>query len=272
MRPLLVLLTAALVAAGTAVAATPDQGSVSASSPTVSWSGTVTESYTSYLPMAQTGDDSVACQQPGCDVFTLKVADAGELTIGAAPQWDPTVPSSPAGGTKNVIIRVHKPDGTVTVAQGAADKTKPLSVKVKGAKPGDYVVDYADNHVGPPGDYTGTATLKVASAVAPAASPAPAAAPPAAAPKQDLTLTVKPRARAGRVTVAVRVSRPVTSIVAKLARGAKAVATARAGATASSAKLVLKGKRIRKGTYRLTVTSDDGAGVSTTRTLAVRVR
>ena len=259
------------LAAGIAAAANPDSGSVSNSAPSLTWKGQVTASYGPRIIAVAADDDSVPCSQPYCDAFNLKVVDKNDLTLSAG------VPAGTGTGASQVTLRIHKPDGSVLVASGDADEKKPFSTKLKGAAAGDYVIDYMNNFIDGPIDYVGTATL--GAPAAPAPSPGGGSAgggtTPAPAPAQDLKITVKAgkvTTKSKKLTATVTVSRQVKSISATLFKGKKAVAKGAVGATTSSAKVSLKLKKLKKGTYRLNVIADDGAGVQAGKSVTVKVK
>ena len=258
--------------AGTAVAATPDAGTVSASSPKVTWTGETTGSYFTRVPTAVSADDSVPCQAPSCDTFALKVETKANLTVAA----DIGQPSDNPGA---VTIRVRKPDGSVVVGSSGADEVsegKPYKVQIKGADVGDYTVEYWNNFYDGPITYSGYAELAVPKPAAPAPVdvPAPTTAPaPTTETTQAIDVTVAgAKAKGKKASAKVTVSRAVTGITATLKKGAKVVATGTRGATSGTATIALKAKKaLKKGTYALTVTATDGK-TSTAKTVKVKVK
>ena len=166
-------------------------------------------------------------------------------------------------------------------ASGPAAPGKPLKLKIKGAKTGDYVVDYTNYYVGGETPYNGSAELAVPSS-APAATPTPApAGPQQPAPAESFTLTVKPpskvsarKAKKGKtLAVGVTVSREVKSITSILRRGSKTVARGSRGTTSGSAKLkLLIAKSLKKGKYSLYTEAVDAQGTKVSRTIALKVR
>lgn len=281
MRPLPLSFLAAVVAAGlvtVANAANPASGTISNASPSVKWDGEVTNSYAARIPVVVTGDDSVPCSPPGCDAFALKLADAGDLTVsGTAPGGTSTGgDDAPAQAT----IRVRMPDGSVVIFTGDATEDKPLTGKIKKAPAGDYDVEYWNNFINGPVAYVGTAMLGSAPAPvapAPGATPAPTPAPgsPAPAAKQGLKISAKvgkTSARKRKVIAKVKVSRQVKSLSAKLMKGRKTIGRAKAKNVKKSKTLKIKARKLRKGTYKLVLTADDGNGVKAAKTIKVKVR
>jgi hypothetical protein len=195
------LLAAVLVAPAVAPAADPEKATVSAASPAVAWTGTLEHPYPfhnafNYEPTAGiTG--SIPCEPPGCDTFTLDVADQADLAIVVQSEQ-----------TSELSLRIQAPDGSWTYHDGWSDTAKPTTVKLKKAAKGTYVVNVVarvfgstnPTAVADTADYAGAATLAVApapvvSAPAPAVAPAPAGAPapPAAKPKAKPSCKAKAR-------------------------------------------------------------------------------
>jgi hypothetical protein len=176
------------VPVATAGAADPSTGRVSADSPSVAWSGTLIRPYATHLAFAEEPEPgSYPCDPPGCDSFTLEVADSADLAI--------TVQSDK---TEDMSLRILKPDGSWTYQPGWGDGQKATTFRLKKAAAGKYTVDVTARVFGTgnptavddTADYKGTATLAivkpapvVAPVVAPAAAPAPA--PAASKPKRQ---------------------------------------------------------------------------------------
>ena len=185
------LLTAVAVAATlpvlTASAATPDKGTVSASSPTATWTGTLTRPYLTHILFAEEpaadATGQTPCSAPACDTFTLTVAGGpADLAFVFASEQ-----------TGDISMRVQDPDGTWTYYDGWSD-TSPAAQKftIKKAKAGDYTINvvarvFGQNNptaVDDTADYTATVTLggaKPAPAPVPAVAPAASATPPPSA-------------------------------------------------------------------------------------------
>ena len=258
--------------AGAAVASTPSSGTIGNASPKTEWSGQV---YASFFANAAAGGESDPCAPGGCDAFALKVADPGDVTISAdAPK--PTAGASEA----TVYLRVRKPDGSVALTSGAASPEKPLKFKLKGAKAGDYTVEYMSSY-GNTNVYEASAELGVAAAPAPAPAPAPGPAPapqpqPAA---QDIAVDVKAPARlsakklsrARKLVVTVKVSREVSRIDAVLKKGSKTVGRGSLGRASGTQRLTLKLARLKAGTYSLSVAATEGATTGQ-KTIKVKIR
>lgn len=274
-----VLLAATAVVAGSsaiAIASEPSSGTISSASPSIAWTGSTTGSYWVLNPMNNAPED-VPCEQPTCDTFALTLADQGTLTVAKEIETD--------SETATAGIRVTFPDGTVLYANGPSSTGKPLKSVIKNAKPGDYTIDLINNFVAG-ATYKGSASLPVAAAPAPAptAAPAPGATPPPSgqpATRTDFKLSVKVarklssrKLRKGRkLTAAVKVSSPVTSMTAKLLKGRKTVATGSLGQVAKSAKLGLKLKsNLKKGSYSLVVTATNSENTSVTKIVKLKVK
>jgi len=110
----------------------------------------------------------------------------------------------------------------------------------------------------------------------PPASPPPASPPPASAPARFAVTVPRLRAsslaRARSLRVRVRPSLPVTSLIVALRKGGRTFARARRASLIGPAtvKLVVR-RRIRRGTYRLTVSGRTPEGRAVTRAVTVRV-
>lgn len=176
MRRLLTVL-AVLAVPASASAAEPEKGSVSASSPKTAWAGTLQNPYVfhnlfNYEPTAEiTGQ--VPCEAPGCDTFTLDVADGGvDLALEVVSDQ-----------TEDMSLRIQDPSGAWTYYPGWGDGSKPTKVKIKKAPKGTYVINVVARVFGStnPTAVTDTADYKGSAALA-VPAPAPAPAPPAAAP------------------------------------------------------------------------------------------
>ena len=270
--------SAVALAAGVAVAATPSSGKVDNTNRKVEWTGETTGSFLSINPMLNAPED-FPCAAPGCDTFTLTVADAPqELTIAADLQ-------DGDGDGGDVILRITSPDGTRTLHEGTADDGKPTKVKIKKAVNGDYVIDYLNNFIDGPIPYAASAELGVAAAPAPAPGPAPAPAPapqpaPGPAPNEAYTVSVKAGKlsakkvnKTRKASATVTVSRPVKSIVAELRKGRSVVAKGAVGATQKTAKVTLKAsKKLKPGKYALVVTATSDQDVKAVKTVNVTVR
>ena len=188
------LLAAAAVAAALPVlaasAATPDKGTVSSSSPTVTWTGTLEHPYATHIVFAEEPTAGMTgqapCSAPACDTFTLTVADGpADLAFVFASEQ-----------TGDISMRVQDPDGAWSYYDGWSDAS-PAAQKftIKKAKPGDYTINVVARIFGQSNptavddtaDYTATVTrggAKPAPAPAPVVAPAASATPaPSATPK-----------------------------------------------------------------------------------------
>ena len=191
-RLLLIPLLAALIAIpATSQAADPAKGTVSAASPKVQWKGTLVRPYASHLAFNQEPEKGqTPCSPPGCDTFTLDVADPGDVTILLTSEQ-----------TEDLSVRYQKPDGTWTYVAGWGDGQKATKVTIKKAVKGTYTLNVVARVFGTgnptavtdTADYAGTATLAgPAAPPAAAAVQAPAAAP---APQQQPQEQSKPAAK-----------------------------------------------------------------------------
>ena len=277
MRRALIAVATAATASGAAVAtaADPADGTVSASSPKVTWTGSTISSVSQFHAQHTAESDDAPCEAPGCDSFALKVDTAADLTIGV---------DAGESDAQNVGVRVTLPDGSVVRASGPAAPGKPLKLKIKAAKTGDYVVDYTNYYVDGPVEYNGSAELAVAAPppAGGAPQPPPSTAPqPGPAPAESFTLTVKApkrvsarKARKGKtLTVGVAVSREVRNITSILRRGKTEVGRGALGTTSGSAKLKVKlRKGLKKGKYSMYTQATDAQGTKVSRTVAFRVK
>jgi hypothetical protein len=272
---------AGLLIASMAAAATPDKGTVSKSSPKVEWGGDLTSSGVFYNAWAQ--DPSTECSPPACDIFTLTVAEGGHnLTLTENNDSENT-----AGGDPGCGLNIQFPDGSYQYTQAPCGAKTTLTVKLKNVKPGDYVIRTASSHVccGTEG-YTASAFIPEALNAPAPAPPAPSGgggattspAPAAAAPQ----LTVKPtKASARRMTkshkykVKVSSTAPLNAVTAKLRKGSKTRGTAKLKRLNGSATMVLKfakKTKIKKGSYKVTVSGTDDQGRVVTTSVKVKVK
>lgn len=203
-RPILTLAAAALAALpASAPAAQPEQGSVSADSPKVAWTGTLQNPYLlhnlyNYEGATLGAAGTLPCQAPMCDTFTLDVAGGGvDLTLELASEQSP-----------DISLRVQDPSGTWTYHDGWSDGAPATKVRIKKAPKGTYVINVVARVFGSTNptavqdtaDYTGVASLAVPPpapvAVAPVpAAPAPAPAKPAPAKKKSAKAACRKKAK-----------------------------------------------------------------------------
>jgi hypothetical protein len=277
-----------LAASGAAVAATPESGQVSKASPRVEWSGEVINSYANRLPIVAAGQNDTPCVPQHCDAFALKVVDSDALTITAdAPESTGTT-----GSGSQVTLRITAPDGSKSVhttdTTGASPE-KPFTVKIKKAAAGDYVIEYFNYFLGSAGfiAYNASATLGAPAAAAPAPAPvkvdtpqAPAPAPaPTATVQEALSLDLKTGKlsakklnKSKKLATSVTVSREVKSLTAVLKSGSKVVAKGSLSGFAGTKAVSLKlAKKLKAGTYSLSVSATDAAGASAAKTVKVKV-
>jgi hypothetical protein len=244
------------VAAVPALAADPGSGTVSMSTPKVTWTGQSVNGGATTIPAVANGG-AEACVAPSCDTFALTVADSADLTVIAdAPE---------TGGF--TMVQVVLPDGTKVYNSGAEDETT-TKVKVKKAPKGDYEVQIAANAL-PPTDYSASAELTVPPPPAAPAPTAPAptpttAPPPAAAPEPGARLTLKTRtvsAKRSRTApkLVLTTDREVTNVRAQLKKGSKTLGKASLAKLTSKGTLKFKLRRkLKPGKYVVAVAATDG--------------
>lgn len=261
--------------ASTALAATPESGTVSEASPKVTWTSELTGSWfpsRAVIAEQAAGQNGMTpCEAPTCDTFTLTVADQRDLSIGLnGPEAD-----------DQLIYRITKPDGEYVSGTENAGANGYLVVKIKNAPTGSYLIELW-NYYTASATHENYAELAVAKP-APVAPPAGGTPPPSGNAPQPTTVeaisvdvkvgkaSAKKLARSRKLAATVTVSRPVTSVKAVLKKGSKTVGKGSLGATSGSKKLTLKlSKKFKKGTYSLTVVASDGK-TSGTKTIKVKV-
>jgi hypothetical protein len=259
-------------------AATPSEGTVSNSSPTVEWTGTLAEGAATYNAMNNNPD--APCAPPSCDTFALTVADGGPLTLTCE------LGRTGSSGDADCGFRITDPSGATSFTGGTSGPGKPYTLKIKNAAKGDYTVDVTDSFIGSPGGYTAKATLGAASTPAPAPPTTPTPPPstaPAPQPQPGTTISIATRSasakklrKARKLGVSLRSSAPVHDVKVTLKRGSKTLASGKLARMASSGKvtLKLKGKaaKLKPGSYRLiaAATDDQGRPTSAGRTLKVK--
>ena len=253
MRHLAIAGLLTLAVAAPAHAATPENGTVSAASPTVSWSGTANGyGYTAAnFAITTAGQAPAPCQAPACDTFTLTVADRADLNLLVT-------------GTDgdNIELRVTKPDGETVFVSNVQPEER---LKIKAAAPGEYVVGIATQApMGFPGTYEASATLAIAPAqpVAPpavATPPAPAA-PAEPAPAASLGLATKSvSARKRRFRLALTSTGPVTGVKVALRKGRKVFARSSLRSLNGKGSVALKlRKKLKPGSYQVVLSATDG--------------
>src|SRR5688500_16470300 len=109
----LAIATALLLPAATAAAADPATGTLSASSPSVAWKGTLVRPYLHHNVFNYEPPGTTPCEAPACDTFTLDVKDSADLTI--------TVQSE---DTPDMSMRIQNPAGEWVYVAGWADTAK----------------------------------------------------------------------------------------------------------------------------------------------------
>ena len=249
-----------------ATAAEPSSGTVSASSPTVSWTG---EAETAPFARQMRDERFRRCTPAICDTFALTVADGGQLAVQVK------------GEEKAVAVQVTLPDGSTVFADNFdGDPGQPVRIVVQDAKPGDYRVEmWQDATEAEPHALAGDATLSVPTAEAappPAgATPTPAA-PPADRPSPRLMMrTSGLRAGGRRVRIRVRASAAVRDVRAQLVRRGRVVARGRLTRLDGRATLILRARRsLRPGRYvlGLSATDDSGTRIAASRRVTLTAR
>jgi methionine-rich copper-binding protein CopC len=259
----LLALASLTVAVPAAVAATPDKGTVSNSSPSIKWEGTATGYgvVPTNILVTTAGQDPV-CEAPACDTFALTVADKADLNVVAAQR------------AKDNFTELHvvKPDGETLYVQSA--DSEPARIKVKGAVPGDYTIEVLTNESAEQsGEYDAEASLAVpkppapapapgAPQPAPAPQPGPAPAPaPAPASAATLGLTTKSvSAKKKAFKLALTSSGPVTNVQVAIRKGKKVLAKGTLKSLNGKGTATAKAKKkLKPGNYVLAVVAKDGA-------------
>jgi hypothetical protein len=269
-------LAGGLLIATSAVAATPDKGTVGSSSPKVQWGGELTNPGVFYNAWAQ--DPSTECAAPACDTFTLTVAEAGH-NVTLTENNDST--NAADGSDPGCGMNIKFPDGTYQYTQAPCGAKTTLTVKLKNAKPGDYVIRTTSSHVccGTEG-YTASAFIPDAASTAPAPAPAPVtpSSPAPAAPQLTVKApkaSAKKLAKAHKYKISATSTGPLNAVSARLLKGKKAVATAKLARLNGTASLVLKlakKAKVKKGTYSVVVSGTDDQGRVVTTSVKVKVK
>ena len=258
----------AVVVAAPGRASEPSSGTVSASNPSVSWTG---EAETAPFAQQMREEQYRTCGPAICDTFALEVADPGDLTVQVK------------GEEHAVGFQVVAPDGTKVFADNFdGDPTQPVVIVVQSAKPGDYGIEIwqdateADAH-----QLSGSAQLAPPPAPAPppasASSPAPQPADPPAAPRLAVRTTrvrVRQVARR-RVGLRVSASSPVTDVRAQILKGRRVVGRGALARLDGTDRVVVRTrKRLAPGRYTvgLSARAASGERVAVSRRLMVRRR
>ena len=262
------------IAAGTAAAAgvaapglasEPSSGTVSASNPTVSWTG---EAETAPFAEQMRNEQYRVCGPAICETFALRVEDAGDLTVQVK------------GEEHAVGFQVIAPDGTKVFADNFdGDPAEPVTIIIQGAKTGDYGIEIwqdateADAH-----QLSGSAQLAPPPAPAsPPPPPAPASSPPGppAAPRLAVrTATVRVRKLARRrLALRVSASSPVTKVKAQILKGRRVVGRGSLAHLDGGGRIVVRtSNRLRPGRYVAVLSAKAASGdrVAVSRRLVIR--
>ena len=239
------------------LAAEPGEGTVSASSPSVSWAAEGAGYGTSIVADVN-GSFFGPCQAPNCDEFTLEVKDVADLNVALTTN----------DGSGFMTAEVEKPDGSI-VYNGGADGADTTTFKIKKAAVGTYLVrGQTNNTVADDYAYRGTASLAVASAapvmtpVTPV-TPAPTTTTPAATPA-TLTITTRSasaRRAKGTLKIAVAADQAVSGLVATLRKGSKKLGTGRLATLRGKGTMKVKvSRKLKPGRYSLAITGKDARG------------
>lgn len=239
-----------------ALAAEPASGTISNASPAVEWTGE-SAAYGTYTVQNATFEDA-PCEAPSCDVFTLDVADQGDVTISV----DNTAGTGP--GCDCMSVTIVKPDGSMQLAE-ATDQ--PVQVKLKNAPKGSYELRIRNNNTPQDPSYKGSAKLGAAPAAVtppPSSGPPtpPSSQPPASQPAASLALkTRKASAKKSRkgLKLVVTSTKPVTNVTAQLMKGKKVVAKGALAKIDKQGTIKLKVKKLKKGSYTVVLRAKDGA-------------
>jgi len=250
----LVALVLLAAVAPVAPAADPESGTVSRSSPKVTWTGQVT----SFQSWQLYNQGQHRCLQPSCDTFTLEVAEAGgNLALTVASQDSPS------------YVEVVKPDGSSQLF-GSAETVKGT---IKNAPSGSYTIHVAQNE-STQATHQGTAELSFPSATPPAPAAPGGEPPPQAEPPATTLKVLTSKARRGRkLSIALQTSAPLSDVRATLLRGSRTVAAGRLGSLRDRGKIAVKAARaLKRGRYVLRVTAKDehGRDVGASRRISLR--
>lgn len=267
-RALLLCCSSLLAASIPAIAATPEEGTISSAAPRVEWKGETVGGALTTLSAIPNGG-TIACEAPSCDSFALKLAEAGDLTVTASSDND----------RKFVLLEIEQPDGTV-IYNGGAETDSSSTTKIKKAPAGDYTVRVANNaydaqpytafaQLGTGAPPASGGTPNSTSPPAPAPTPEPTGGeggskPAPASPAAVLTLNTK-KLSARKVKKApklsVSTSSPVTEFTAQLKKGKKTLGTAKLAKLEKSATVKVKLKKgLKKGSYTVVLRGKDSQG------------
>ena len=261
-RVLALALAAALLAAPTASAADPADGTISSASPRVEWTGSSTGYlYYNYERVSRTAGSQPRCDAPACDEFTLNVAEAGDLTISAT--YETTV---------FLDFDIVFPDGSSQWVDGS-DESNTTVAKIKKAKPGTYLIRVTTNGtLADDGAFTAFAQLGTAPAPAPAvpvvSTPEPATPPAApAASAAQLSITTRSaslkKLRKRGLPVALTTTAPLSGVKVMLRKGKKTVAAATLAKLDGSGKVTLRlPKKLKPGKYVLAASAKGAAATA----------
>lgn len=278
--PLVAVSALAALTAAVATAATPSSGKVSRDAPSVTWEGTLANSAVTFNGF--NNDDSIPCAPPACDTFALEVADGPanlELTVNLQR-------TGSGGESADAGFRITDPDGKITWVSGPSDPDKAFKHVIKGAKNGKYTIDTVDSFVGTQGTYLAKATLLIPGAST--VTPTKPADPPAntqpgpsqpAQPLPTLKLKVakssaKKLSKSRKLSVSLTSSAPLTKIVGQFRKGKTTVGKGKLAKLDSTGKLTLKlaKKKLKAGSYKLTVQGLDAQNRTVTGTATVKVK
>lgn len=277
---------AAVAVSAVSIAATPSSGKVDKANPSVSWEGTLANAFISFNVF--NNDPEAPCAPTVCDAFDLTVAD-GPANLELVVNLSRTAST----GTGTAGIRITRPDGSQEFVSGPSDPDKAFKHVIKNAPNGEYGIDTVDSFIGA-GGYTAKATLLVAGAATtggggPGGTPSnpppangsegdqPGPAQPAQ-PSPKLTVkaakaSAKKLSKSRKLSVALTTTGPLTKLTAVLRKGKATVAKGSLAKLDSKGRLTLKfaKKKLKKGTYALTVQGLDAQNRTVTAQAKVKV-
>ena len=120
-----------------------------------------------------------------------------------------------------------------------------------------------------------TVKLTDCAAAPPAPTPGPGTPTPPEQPVVQFSLVGKPgKVKKKKLALKIKSSGPVTGLTAKLVKGKKVVGTGKLAKLDGTAKLTvkLKSKKLKKGSYKLNVSSKDSSGRNAGATLPLKLR
>jgi hypothetical protein len=162
------------IATAAFAATTPPSGTLSPSTPALSFTG---GPYPISNPSSPTGDNPPACTDVNCGVFTLTVnipsTDFNSYKAAIAVSWTNSGTTTQGGGTSDFDIYVYAPDAAGTQVAKAASALNPESTSFPVSN-GTYTIYVTPFDVSPSVAFNATLTLsRVGQTTWPTPSPAP---------------------------------------------------------------------------------------------------